>query len=124
MGLNLTLSVIRRTGGPTHRDSSGGSVPTESTVATGIACRLGNASRSAQTMLREYGYEGLRAHEIIAQPGNLDVQENDHVLMSGGYYDGQRLIVRSVRRDNLPSSDPRSHVELLVERLVEARVQP
>jgi hypothetical protein len=120
-GLNVTLSVIRRN---ETVDAVGGAIYTEATVVSGVAARLGNASRSQQMLLKEMGYEATRANQIIAQPSDLNVVENDHVLLNGGQYNGLRFIVLSIRRDNLPASDTRSHVELIVERLVSARSEP
>lgn len=121
LGLNITISITRRT---SSKNSGGGAVITESTVATAVKARLGNASRSQEMRLQEWGYETKRAHQIVAQPSDLNVQENDYITASGGQYDGQKFIVLSVRKDNLPASDSRSHVELLCERVIEARTVP
>lgn len=120
-GLNVTMDVIRRT---ETRDAVGGSVYAGSTIASSIRCRLGDASMGIKMSLQEQGYATTRIHQIVAQPSNLNVKENDLVLMHGGQYDGQQFIVRLVKKDSLPASDSRSHVELGVERVIEARTTP
>ena len=120
-GLVYTLDVIRRT---ETVDSVGGSVYTESTTTSGVSCRVGNASQGIKQALREQGYETARVRGIVAQPSNLSVRENDHVLIHGGLEDGLRFLVLLVKKDNLPSTDDRSHVELAIERLVKARTSP
>lgn len=116
------MDVIRRT--ETRSANTGGAVYTNSTVATAIRCRLGMASSGTRMALQEAGYSTVRAHEIVAQPSNLNVVENDLITMHGGQYDGQQFIVRLIKKDSILPGDSRSHVELLCERVVQARSTP
>lgn len=120
-GLNLTCSVTRRS---ESRNAGGGVVITNSTVATGVRCRLGNAGSGQKMALQGQGFETNHMHELMIQPSTVDVREDDYITMTGGFYSGNQFVVRLVKFDSLPSTDARSHIELLVERIVKARVGP
>lgn len=121
LGANIAFSVTRRT---ETRDAVGGAVYSSAVVASGVQGRLGNASSGARMALQAQGYSSTRVNQITAQPADLNVRENDTVTITGGLNAGAVYLVVQVKRDNLLPNDPRAHVELVVERVVEAPSTP
>ena len=121
LGSNISIAVVRRT---TTNDAVGGAIYSDSTLRSGLPARIGNASSGQQMALKDMGYESARGHQIRTQPADLDVKENDLIETTGGVYNGKKFIVRQVKRDSILPTDSRSHVDLVVERLEEARAEP
>ena len=121
LGANITFDILRRT---ESLDSVGGASYSESAVHAGIAGRVGNASTSTRMALQDMGYQTVYAYQIMAQPSDLDVQENDLVLIHGGVFDSTRFVVLLVRKDNILPANSRSHAEIIIQRVITARSTP
>lgn len=116
-GLNSTISILRAAEGA--KDSSGGAVRTESTIYTGVKCRISNPSRRR---IEAMGLiEWLRTLNIIVWPATYAIYPGDIVVISSGKTTG-RHIVLDVKEDSLGPGSVRAHITLTCERDDQARV--
>ena len=119
-GNNVRLAVYRRSA---TRDAIGGPVVATAALYSNVPARVSTQAVSLDS--REQGFETPRLLKAIIHPARLynGARESDEVVITGGLWDGLRYKVTAVRRDSLPATDARSHLELDLEATARGRTE-
>lgn len=113
-GLNVTVNIVARAQGAD--DAVGGSVRSDSLRYASVLARISNVPNP--TLLAQQGYEGKDLHRIVLYPDAYpNIEREDIVVPQSGRWQDARFKVIEVRPSSLATGHPRSHIQLLCERL-------
>jgi hypothetical protein len=118
-GLNIRIDVWRMDTG--FDDIVGGASITGSLIYTQIQARM--QANPAQQLLLQQGLEVDKTFNLVIQPGTLDIQERDEIVVSEPFdhpYHNKYFRVRSVSYSDLNPRDPRNYMILVVSRSLQA----
>jgi len=116
-GLNITVTLQHLVQG--GDDEIGGAVTNPITYRTNVKARI--SSLKPDETSRIQGLETSKLFNAILWPANIPVRENDYILPESGDLMNLTFKILGVQRDSLPSTDPRSHISLRLQRIEKAR---
>lgn len=120
-GMNARCSIYRTS---TTDDAIGGAVPTRALVYSNRPCRVSSVRPSLAA--REMGMETRKLYNVVLQPADLDVRENDEFyLTSPTAHELFQVYIQidGVQIDSIHPNDPRRHIELTLGRFVRSRTE-
>jgi hypothetical protein len=122
-GLNARCSIYRPL--VAADDDIGGAVPVKTEKYANKKCRVSSV-RPTQ-MAREAGLETPKLYNVVLQPANLDIRENDYFYLTSPtnhelYH--VYIPIEGVQIDSIAPNDlSRRHIELTLSRVVRSRTE-
>lgn len=116
-GLNITLRIDRDVDG--IDDEVGGATVTTITVASNIRARISSLKPSED--LRAQGIESTNLYNCVIWPASVDVRFNDYIIPQSGDHSGKQFRVLGTQIDSLPSTSPRAHISVRLQRIESSR---